>query len=93
MSNSQNSFTLFVNFALQSINKKADFVLENSKGKVIGIEVKSSKTIDKKYLSGLQELKDAFGDKFKKGIVLYLGNEVFPLTYEIWAVPVCYLGE
>lgn len=69
---------------------EADFVLENSKGEIIGIEVKSSKTIDKKYLSGLQELKEVCSDKFKKGIVLYSGNEIFPLTDCIWAVPVCY---
>ena len=72
---------------------EADFVLENSKGEIIGIEVKSSKTIDKKYLSGLQELKEVCGDKFKKGIVLYSGNEIFPLTDGIWAVPVCYFWQ
>lgn len=79
-------------FRTQS-GSEADFVLENSKGEVIGIEVKSSKTIDKKYLSGLQELKEVCGDKFKKGIVLYSGNEVFPLSDDIWAVPVCYFWE
>ena len=44
---------------------EADFVLENIKGEVIGIEVKSSISIDNKY-SGLQELKELCGDKFKK---------------------------
>ena len=79
-------------FRTQS-GSEANFVLENSKGEVIGIKVKSSKTIDKKYLSGLQELKEVCGDKFKKGIVLYSGNEVFPLSDDIWAVPVCYFWE
>lgn len=74
-----------------STGKEADFVLENNSGEVIGIEVKSSKSIDKKYLSGLQELKDLVGDKFKKGIILYAGKDVIPLSEKMWAVPVSYL--
>lgn len=70
--------------------KEADFVLENMNGDVVGIEVKSSTTIDKKYISGLLELKEICGDKFKKGIVLYTGNDIVPLSDKIWAVPACY---
>lgn len=76
-----------------STGKEADFVLENNSGEIIGIEVKSSKSIDKKYLSGLQELKDLVGDKFKKGIILYAGNDVIPLSDKMWAVPVSYLWK
>lgn len=74
-----------------STGKEADFVLENNSGEIIGIEVKSSKSIDRKYLSGLQELKDLVGDKFKKGIIFYAGNDVIPLSEKMWAVPVSYL--
>ena len=70
--------------------KEADFVLENMNGDIVGIEVKSSTAIDKKYISGLLELKEICGDKFKKGIVLYTGNDIIPLSDKIWAVPVCY---
>ena len=76
-----------------STGKEADFVLENNSGEIIGIEVKSSKSIDKKYLSGLQELKDLVGDKFKKGIILYAGNDVISLSDKMWAVPVSYLWK
>ena len=71
--------------------KEADFVLENSNGDIIGIEVKSSTSLDKKYISGLLELKEITGDKFKKGIVLYTGYDIVPLSDKIWAVPLCYL--
>ena len=70
--------------------KEADFVLENMNGDVVGIEVKSSTTIDKKYISGLLELKEICGNKKKKGIVLYTGNDIVPLSDKIWAVPACY---
>ncbi len=70
--------------------KEADFILENSNGDIVGIEVKSSIDIDKKYISGLLELKEITGDKFKKGIVIYTGQDIVPLADKIWAVPVCY---
>lgn len=70
-----------------------DFVLENNKGEVVGIEVKFSKTLDSKYISGLQELKEVCGDKFKKGIVLYAGDEIFSIEDNIWAVPICYFWK
>lgn len=73
--------------------KEADFVLENAQGDVVGIEVKSAKDIDKKAYSGLLELKELCGDKFKKGIILYTGNDIVPLSEKIWAVPVCYFGK
>lgn len=73
--------------------KEADFVLENAQGDVVGIEVKSAKDIDKKAYSGLLELKELCGDKFKKGIILYAGNDIVPLSEKIWAVPVCYFWK
>lgn len=73
--------------------KEADFVLENSQGDVVGVEVKSAKDIDKKAYSGLIELKELCGDKFKKGIILYTGNDIVPLSEKIWAVPVCYFWK
>lgn len=73
--------------------KEADFVLENSNGEIVGIEVKSSTNIDKKYLSGLLELQELAGDKFKKGFVVYAGQNIIPLLDKIWAVPVCYFWK
>ena len=73
--------------------KEADFVLENSNGEVVGIEVKTSKTIEKKYLSGLIELQEVCGNSFKQGFVVYLGDTIIPLADNIWAIPVNYLWE
>lgn len=73
--------------------KEADFVLENIKGEVVGIEVKSTKDITKKTYSGLLELKELCGDKFQKGVILYSGKDIIPLSEKIWAVPICYFWE
>ena len=73
------------------VGKEADFVLENTNGDIVGIEVKSSKSIDKKYLSGLTELQNICGESFKRGFIVYLGNEILPVGDKIWAVPASYL--
>ncbi|MCR5261408.1 MAG: ATP-binding protein [Candidatus Gastranaerophilales bacterium] len=73
--------------------KEADFVLENTNGDIVGIEVKLSTDIDKKYLSGLQELQELSGDKFKRGLIVYTGQAIIPLADKIWAVPVCHFWK
>lgn len=71
-----------------SAGKEVDFVIEKNDGSLIGIEVKSSKTINKKDISGLLELQSIAGKDFKKGIILYLGNDILPIQNNIWAVPI-----
>ena len=71
-----------------SNGKEVDFVLENKKSEIIGIEVKSSASVKKEYLSGLNKLQELCKEKFKKGIILYTGKETLPLADKIWAVPI-----
>jgi len=40
---------------------------------------------------GLKLLKEAVGDKFKRGLVLYSGNEIVPWGEDLWAAPACYM--
>jgi predicted AAA+ superfamily ATPase len=37
--------------------------------------------------------KDTLRDKFKKGIVVYTGNEILPFGDNLWAIPVNCLWE
>jgi predicted AAA+ superfamily ATPase len=76
-----------------SDNKEVDFVIEKYNGSTIGIEAKLDRTISKEDFKGLKVLKEAVGNKFLKGIVLYTGNEIIPFEKDLWAVPVCYLWE
>lgn len=71
--------------------KEVDFVLENETGDIIGMEVKSAKNVVTKDIAGLIELKHIAGEKFKRGFVIYLGNDVVPLGDQIWAIPACML--
>ena len=68
--------------------KEVDFVLEKTTGEMIGIEVKSSATLDEKDIAGLLELRNIAGNRLKKGIILYPGKEIFSPAKNIWAVPI-----
>jgi len=62
---------------------EVDFVLEDSSGHVVGIEVKSSSSVATKDFSGLMHLKDEVGKRFVRGIVLYDAAEsiTVPLSF------------
>ena len=38
--------------------------------------------------AGLQELAQAAGDDFVRGVVLHLGENVLPAGQNLWAVPI-----
>jgi predicted AAA+ superfamily ATPase len=67
---------------------EVDIVLEDDAGRIVGVEVKSSATLRKRAISGLKALREASGDRFLRGIILYTGREVIPFGGDISAVPV-----
>ena len=75
-----------------SDQKEVDFVLEKG-NEVAGLEVKLNSVPSANDFSGLKLLKEAAGDRFKLGIVIYPGNELVSFGENLWAVPVCYLWE
>ncbi|MDR1244266.1 MAG: ATP-binding protein [Endomicrobium sp.] len=73
--------------------KEVDFIIENSHGEAIAIEIKLNATLDLKDFANMKICKDTLRDKFKKGIVVYTGNEILPFGDNLWAIPVNYLWE
>jgi len=55
---------------------EADLILETRSGHVAGVDVKGSSTVRGKDFRGLDVLADRLGDKFRNGVVLYLGDRV-----------------
>ncbi len=53
--------------------QEVDLVLEDSRGRVVGIEVKASATVTSSDLAGLRALAEIAGKAFVQGIVLHLG--------------------
>lgn len=66
---------------------EVDFVIENTAGELICIEVKASATVSESDLKGLKKLASLAGAQFKMGIVLYNGEETLPLGQHLWAAP------
>ena len=66
---------------------EVDLVLEHPNRDIIGVEVKASRSISENFAKGLLHLQNEVGDKFKGGIVIYMGDELLPLGNGIWAVP------
>lgn len=69
---------------------EVDFCIETN-GRLIGIEVKNRKTINKSDYTSLNKLKEAAGGKWSLGLVIYRGNEIKEISEEIWSVPSCRL--
>lgn len=67
---------------------EVDIVLERPDGKIIGIEIKTSSSVQPKDINGLKYLRDNVGQKWHRGIVLYTGTDSIPLDTKITAVPV-----
>ncbi len=68
-----------------------DIILEDERGKVVGIEVKTSETPRSDDFKHLRALKEAVGSDFLRGIVLYSGKDKVPFGDGNWAVPISHL--
>ena len=63
-------------------------------GKLVGFEVKARSSVTADDFAGLKSLKEAAGDDFKHGIVLYTGKTVLAFGTDMVAVPITALmGE
>ncbi len=66
---------------------EVDIVVENKRGEVVGIEVKSSATVTSYDFSGMRKLEQACGEKFIQGLVLYDHDQVVPFGNKMLAAP------
>lgn len=67
---------------------EVDFVVENTEGDVVGVEVKASATVKESDLRGLKRLSTLAGKHFKLGVILYDGKETLPIGDNLWAAPI-----
>ena len=68
--------------------EEVDVVLEDRAGRVAAVEVKLAAGVASHDIKGLASLRDALGDHFVRGVVVYTGQEVMPMGDRIFAVPV-----
>jgi predicted AAA+ superfamily ATPase len=68
--------------------QEVDLVLEDSRGRLVGIEVKKSASPNARDFKGLRFLAGQTGKKFIRGILLYTGNQSVAFGPNLYAVPI-----
>lgn len=68
--------------------QEVDVVLEDTAGRVVGVEVKASATVGARDFRGLRALAEASGGRFRRGVVLYTGRTAVPFGENLHALPV-----
>ena len=72
---------------------EVDIVLERGSTAVAGVEVKAAASVNEADFRGLRKLRDAAGQRFAAGVVLYDGTAATPFGDNLFAVPVRRLWE
>ena len=67
---------------------EVDLVIENRAGQLVGVEVKCTATLRTRDFVGLKALAEIAGDRFVRGVVMYLGSEVVPFGKALHGVPI-----
>lgn len=70
---------------------EVDLVIEDRRGRVIGIEVKASATVRPQDLRGLRQLQAATGSQFVQGLVLHDHDRITPFGERLHAAPISML--
>ncbi|WP_245414200.1 ATP-binding protein [Nitratireductor sp. StC3] len=70
---------------------EVDVVIEDRRGRVVGIEVKASATVRPKDFRRLQQLQEAVGDRFIRGLVLHDHDRVTPFGEKLQSAPLSIL--
>jgi uncharacterized protein len=71
-----------------SRGSEVDWVLEDSQGRLVGIEVKSSGSPSGREFKGLRAFAETVGERFHRGVVLHTGTTAVPMGDKMWALPV-----
>jgi hypothetical protein len=70
---------------------EVDIIVERPDGRVLGIEVKSARSVNPSDVSGLTFLRERLGDRFECGILFHTGPLTARFGDRIWAVPIAAL--
>ncbi len=74
-----------------SDRSEVDIVLEDARGRIVGIEVRASATPSQADFAGLRFLQELTGQRFVRGVVLHLGEAALPFGDRLEALPVAAL--
>lgn len=72
---------------------EVDLVLEDNRGRIVGIKVKAGATLRMKDFSGLKKLEQAAGDLFVRGLILHDHDRITPVSEKIQGAPMSLLWQ
>lgn len=72
---------------------EVDIVLEQGPTALVGVDVKAAASVNESDLRGLKRLRDAAGERFRAGLVIYDGSATVPMGDRVFAVPVRRMWE
>ncbi len=67
--------------------QEVDIVLEDSAGRLAGVEIKAGATLGGSDVRGLQAMASALGKRWIRGVVFYTGTEVIPFADNLHGLP------
>jgi predicted AAA+ superfamily ATPase len=73
--------------------QEVDFVLEDARGRLVGLEVKKTASPTSSDFKGLRHLSEHTGKRFLRGILLYTGSATVAFGPNLHAVPVAALWQ
>lgn len=71
-----------------SSGQETDLLLEDRKGRLVGIEVKDSASANADDFRGLRAMHELVGDRFVRGVVLHTGTESIAFGDALFALPI-----
>ena len=71
--------------------QEVDLLLEDARGRIAGIEVKASATVQERDVRTLLDLAETLGKRFVRGVVLYTGERAVPFSEKVAALPMAAL--
>lgn len=67
---------------------EVDLVIERDDGLIVAVEVKAGSRVTTRSIRPLERLRDALGERFRAGVILYLGDNAYRATDRLYVVPV-----
>lgn len=72
---------------------EVDLVLEDSRGRLVALEIKSSGTANAGHFKGIRAFKNYYGDRFHRGFVMTTGEQAVAFDEDLWALPLASISH
>jgi predicted AAA+ superfamily ATPase len=67
---------------------EVDFLIEAADGRVVGVEVKGARSVDARDFKRFERLEQSLGERFVRGVVLYMGERAVTFGERLNAWPI-----